>query len=74
MRDPKRIDNVLAGLKRAWKIDPDMRLGQLVVNLSRTHDPFYVEDNDMLWAIQHYLDTQTFKVGTRAKRDGRSKR
>lgn len=32
MRDPDRIDEVLAELGAVWRADPDMRLTQLVFN------------------------------------------
>jgi hypothetical protein len=32
MRDPKRIDKVLAALGKLWKKHPDQRLGQLLEN------------------------------------------
>jgi hypothetical protein len=35
MRNPKRIPKVLAKLQKAWELQPDWRLGQLLVNLSR---------------------------------------
>ena len=34
-------------LEKIWNKYPDMRLGQLIVNISRTSDPFYVEDYDL---------------------------
>src|SRR5690242_3312700 len=35
MRDPKRIPLILAAVERRWVQDPDLRLGQLLVNLAR---------------------------------------
>ena len=32
MRDPERIDRVLAVIKRIWKDNPDLRLFQLLLN------------------------------------------
>jgi hypothetical protein len=32
MRDPARIDRVLAELRAAWMAAPDLRLGQLLLN------------------------------------------
>jgi len=59
MRDPKRIDEVLQRLGELWRQHPDMRLGQLVANLTR--DPrsgatsaarcFNLEDEQMMMAI-----------------------
>jgi uncharacterized protein YihD (DUF1040 family) len=49
-RDPKRIDIVLGKLGEYWKAHPDMRLGQILVNMT-TGDLFHVEDTDLLVAI-----------------------
>jgi len=49
MRDPARIDDVLAALRAAWTESPDLRLGQLIVNAVRPTNPcpeiFYTEDD-----------------------------
>lgn len=48
MRDPERIDKVLAHLGEVWRRYPDWRLGQLVVNATPGRgDPFNVEDDEM---------------------------
>lgn len=38
-RDPARIDQVLAVLRKVWTEFPDQRLGQLVVNAVRPSEP-----------------------------------
>lgn len=43
-RDPDRIDPIIELLRAEWKANPDLRFGQLVVNLFG-EDPFYVEDD-----------------------------
>lgn len=48
-RDPARIDIVLSALRAYWLANPDLRLGQIVVNAADGGDPFGVED-DMLMA------------------------
>ena len=49
MRDPARIDRILAVLRAAWLKHPDMRLGQLVSNAASVGGDhghvFYVEDS-----------------------------
>lgn len=47
MRNPDRIDPIIEKLRATWRADPDLRLGQLVVNLAGGSDPFNVEDNVM---------------------------
>lgn len=49
MRDPARISVVLRLIERAWKQNPDMRLGQLIDSLATPNHPiFYVEDEDLV--------------------------
>ena len=65
MRDPKRIDRILRKLRKTWRKNPDLRLGQLLYALeqnghhpqeaysSRARDIFYTEDE----VIERGLDT-----------------
>lgn len=52
MRDPARIERVLATLRRVWEQNPDLRLGQLVVIATKPEEPcpevFHVEDDVLL--------------------------
>lgn len=48
-RDPRRIDATLDALRGAWKSDPDMRLGQLLLNVTRTDGD---TDFPRLWNIE----------------------
>ena len=54
MRDPKRIDTILARLGEVWKKYPDLRLGQLIANLGPA--VYYVEDEDLIAAIEKTYD------------------
>ena len=51
MRDPERINRIVAKLVKAWKLSPDQRLAQLVSNAvayATNHDVtdiFHVEDD-----------------------------
>lgn len=46
MRNPDRIPQVLAKIRAAWNKNPDLRLGQIVSNLTpHRQDVFYVEDD-----------------------------
>ena len=59
MRDPDRIPEILAQIEEAWKRHPDMRFGQLVVNLL---DPnpnriFDVEDDILRESLNEFLAT-----------------
>ena len=52
MRDPARIDDVLAAMRAAWAESPDLRLGQLIVNAVRPTNPcpevFHTEDDALV--------------------------
>lgn len=58
MRDPERIPLILAAIEREWRQSPDLRLGQLIVNLLRSNRNvsrkdegrvlFNVEDGELL--------------------------
>lgn len=46
MRDQARIDRIIEKLGKVWKVCPDWRLTQLLVNMGDKFTPelFYVED------------------------------
>ncbi len=60
MRDPARIDDVLAALRAAWAESPDLRLGQLIVNAVRPTNPcpevFYTEDDALVLALKSFQE------------------
>ena len=47
MRDPKRIDKVLAVIKKVWEKKPDLRLMQLLGNCF-DFDPYYIQDENLM--------------------------
>ena len=51
MRDPKRIDTMLQVLEYYWKQNPDMRLGQLIGNIARDPELYYMEDDKLMRRI-----------------------
>ena len=57
-RDPKRIMEILVLIDHIWRRDPDMRLGQLLVNVVPEFDrrPFFIEDDDLLEALKDYWE------------------
>jgi uncharacterized protein YihD (DUF1040 family) len=52
MRDPKRIEWMMWAVKRAWKRYPDLRLGQLILNLAQEDEfeTLYNLEDDALMA------------------------
>ena len=58
-RDPERIDAILAAIGEIWRAHPDMRLGQLLVNLL---DPewnklFNIEDDVLAQRLREFNET-----------------
>ena len=50
-RDPDRIEDILDELEEYWSENPDLRLGQIVCNISQKkgyEDSFYIEDEEVL--------------------------
>ena len=45
--DYMRIDRTVERVRELWKEHPDWRLGQLIVNVSGTDDPFYMTDEEL---------------------------
>ena len=45
MRDRRRIDPLLAQIRRIWKAEPDLRLCQLIGNCFPAGDNYYREDD-----------------------------
>ena len=58
MRDPKRIEPLLAKVAEAWHKYPDLRFGQFMVNFfgACKQDPFFVEDDEWMAALQAFID------------------
>ena len=58
MRDPKRIDPLLAKLGEAWKKYPDQRFGQFMSNFfgACRCDPWHVEEDEWMVALQAFID------------------
>lgn len=61
MRDPARIPQMLKALEEVWRSDPDLRLGQLVVNATNFSgrkvvcpEVFYAEDDVLLAGLREY--------------------
>lgn len=58
-RDPERIKPMLEKLEEAWKLYPDMRLGQLIVVCAASNNLFGLEDDVMYEKLQKYIDDTT---------------
>ena len=55
MRDPARIEPVLQLIRTLWELNPDLRLGQLLVSIIRPKqscpEVFYIEDDELVRRI-----------------------
>jgi hypothetical protein len=58
MRDINRIEPLLNKFEELWKLNPDIRFGQMVYNLARGWDLFNIEDDKMLEIINQLLQIQ----------------
>jgi hypothetical protein len=63
MRDAARIDRIVEKLREVWKANPDLRLGQLLVNVIRPSQPcpqvFYPEDTVIENGLEKYANPET---------------
>jgi len=60
MRDPARIPVILGQLEMLWERYPDLRLGQLILNVFRD-DFYHLEDEDLidqLYSAYDHLETE----------------
>ena len=55
-RDDNRIDVLLDLLGQVWDLYPDMRFGQLIINLDL--DNFYKEDDIAIKELRDFLDKE----------------
>jgi len=62
MRDPKKIERILALLGKIWEQEPDTRLCQLIYNLTYSlknnyisEDIFYIEDTEFEKLMISYM-------------------
>ena len=54
MRDPKRIPGILNEIGRVWEAFPDMRLGQLLLNVAADPALYYLEDDELVHRLLEF--------------------
>jgi len=60
VRDPNRIEPMLALIRKVWYKNPDLRLTQLIMNaLNMNSDPYYIEDEHLESSLEDYLYANT---------------
>lgn len=56
MRNPERIDKVLAAISEVWKRYPDLRFGQLISNVFSEPTLYFIEDDELIEKIKRFYD------------------
>lgn len=54
MRDIGRIDKVLKEVGEVWKQVPDLRLGQLLLNVLQDPALYYAEDDQLVLRLKEF--------------------
>ena len=59
MRDKNRIPIILKRLEKLWLKDPDLRLGQLILNkfsFPKDAPLYYIEDDELIEELEKLYD------------------
>ena len=57
MRNPKRIKKCLRKIEEVWSKYPDLRLGQLLLNLvPNSNSLYYIEDENLIDLLEKFYD------------------
>lgn len=54
MRDPKRIDVIIQGIRDLWKKNPQLRFGQLIANAVSEDALYFIEDARLLESLKRF--------------------
>lgn len=54
MRSPDRIPEILNELAAIWQKYPDLRLGQLLLNVAQDPQLYYLEDVDLILLLKEF--------------------
>ena len=57
MRNKERIRPLLERLEAVWKEHPDLRLGQLILNVVKDPALYYLEDEEIVSSIEEFYST-----------------
>ena len=58
MRDINRIYEICDELKEIWSHYPDLRLGQLLLNVVRDPALYYIEDHELMQKLYQFYEYQ----------------
>lgn len=56
MRDINRINKILEEVGKIWKKHPDLRLGQLLLNVARDPVLYYLEDDEIVEILKEFYN------------------
>ncbi|MDI9311958.1 MAG: hypothetical protein QM535_17225 [Limnohabitans sp.] len=60
MRDKNRIKPILEKIEKLWILDPDLRFGQLVMNIIKPEqsnvEVYYMEDDNLFDKIEKFKE------------------
>lgn len=60
MRDPKRINKCLRKIKEVWSKNPDLRLGQLLINITPSANSLYfIEDEQLINLLDNFYKEES---------------
>ena len=54
MRKPERIPEILYDVQRVWEAFPDLRLGQLILNVIPETALYYMEDDELVHRLLEF--------------------
>ncbi len=54
MRDPNRIPKILHDVQRVWEAFPDLRLGQLLLDVVSDPALYYMEDEELVHRLLEF--------------------
>lgn len=54
MRDKNRIPKVLKEIEEIWKQHPELRLGQLILNITDDTQLYYAEDSRLIDELKDF--------------------
>ena len=58
MRNPNRIKGILEQLEEIWSKYPDLRLGQLLLNVLGDPALYYIEDQALMDYLKNYYKVE----------------
>ena len=62
MRDINRIPKILHEIQRVWEAFPDLRLGQLLLNVVADPTLYYIEDEELIHRLLEFGYTHAKEI------------